>query len=84
MLLFGEKVPVPEVAQVPLPVVEDPLSWKFGLFLQTTCGLGPGITTGAGDIVTTLMLLTAKQFPLPVVVSVKVNDPAVISAWLGT
>lgn len=84
MLLLGENVPVPEDNQVPLPVVEDPFSWKFGLFLQTTCGLAPGITTGAGEIETTCELLTAKQFPLPVVVKVMVKLPELISAELGT
>lgn len=83
-MLPEEKVPVPDEAQIPDPVVEEPFSWKLGLLLHTTCGLGPGTTTGAGVMVITLEFETGKQFPLPVVVSEMVNDPEVMSAALGT
>jgi hypothetical protein len=72
------------VVQVTEPVDDVALNWWFGLFLQTICELGPPFTTGAGLTVTTIVWVSAKQFPFPVVVRSIVKLPAEISAALGT
>lgn len=81
--LLEENVPVPDEAHIPAPVVEEPFSCKLGLLLHTTCGFGPGTTTGAGEMVTTFEFETGKQFPFPVLESESVNDPPEMSAALG-
>ena len=52
------------------------------LFAQTD-PFGPALTVGAGVNVITLLLATGRQLPLPVLVSVRVNVPAAISAAVG-
>ena len=83
IVLLGVKLPVPELNQTPLPVVDVPFRVKFGLFLHTVCGLNPALTIGAGDILTVILSLTGKQLPFPVLDRVSINEPEVISAALG-
>ena len=48
-----------------------------------TVPFGPAFTVGAVVNVITLLLVTGKQLPLPVLLSVSVNVPAAISAAVG-
>jgi hypothetical protein len=60
-LLFGVKVPVPLVLQVPEPVLEVPLRVTFALFAHTVW-LDPAFTT-AGDVITTVSVETGLTHP---------------------
>ena len=77
-----EKLPVPKVDQVPLPVELVPLMAAFGLFMQIEI-LAPAFTSGAFEMVKTIVLDTARQSPFPVVVSTIATLPAAVSAALG-
>lgn len=82
MLAFGEKVPDPLVDQRPviLPPVTEPFKVCDGLEAQTLALL-PAFTNGGGCMVRVIELETGVQ-PF-VLVSVRVRDPAEISAALG-
>ncbi len=79
---FGEKEPVPDEVQLPLPVDDVPDKATFALFAHTVRSV-PALTVGTGVIVIRTLSVTAKQFPFPVEVSVSVTDPALISAADG-
>ena len=79
---LGVKLPLPEVVQVPVPVLEYPFSETLGLFTHTESS-GPASTRGAFVMVIIIWSVTARQFPFPVVVMVIVTVPAVVSAPLG-
>src|SRR5688572_24723189 len=82
VVLFGLKLPVPLVLQVAVPVLVVPFSTTLGLFTHTESSI-PAFTTGASVIVMTTWSCTARQVPLPVVVTVIVTVPAAVSALLG-
>jgi hypothetical protein len=80
---FGVNVPLPSVVQVPaLVTVTVPLSEAFGVPLQIIWS-GPAFAVGAFVIVTLIVELAPIQVPFPVVASVKVRTPVLISAALG-
>ena len=81
--MLGLKAPVPPV-HIPVddPPVIEPFKVTSGLLAQTDW-FTPALTIGAGVMVIVILSLTGLQFPLPVVVSVKVTVPAVISAAEG-
>jgi hypothetical protein len=81
-VLLGVNVPVPLVLHCAAPVLDVPLSVAFGLFEQTKIS-APPLTIGAGLIVTTIVFVTAKQFPFPADAIVNVTVPTLISAELG-
>jgi len=79
---LGENVPLPELLQAALPVLLPPFSDTFGLLLQTMTS-APAFATGAGVTETTMLSLTARHCPFPVVVTVSVTVPAVRSVLPG-
>jgi hypothetical protein len=84
VVLFGEKVPLPDVDQEPPDAtVTLPASNTLALLAQTVLS-APAFAVGAGVIVTTIASLTAVHVPIPVVRSVSVTVPAALSAALGT
>jgi len=82
LVLDGLNVPVPELDQIPVPVVDVPVRLTFGLFPQTVI-LFPAVTVTLEMNVITMVSVTGLQFPLPVDVSTSVTLPAVVSALLG-
>ena len=80
--LFGAYVPVPPLHTAPVAPLWVPARVIAGLFAQTV-PFGPAFTVGAGVNVIVLLLDTGLQFPLPVLVNVKVIAPAAISAAVG-
>ena len=77
----GLYVPLPPDHIPPVAPITDPLSVTEGLFAQDVWST-PAFTVGAAVIVIVITSLTELQFPFPVVVSVKVTVPAVISKAL--
>jgi hypothetical protein len=82
VFIFGENDPPPSVVHVPLPVEEYPFKCAFGLFMQTEIFV-PAFTSGAFEIVTTIVFVTTVQSPLPVVVRIIFTLPAAVSTALG-
>jgi len=82
LLLFGTYVPPPPDHIPPVAPVIDPLSVTGVLFTQDVWST-PAFTTGAAVIVIIITSLTGLHVPFPVVVSVNVTVPAVISAAVG-
>ncbi len=80
---FGEKVPVPALVQVPLPVEEVPLR-ATTLLLAQTVRLLPAFTVGIGVKNIFTVSFTALQVPLLVEVRMRFRLPAATSAALGT
>ena len=82
-MLFGEKVPLPDVDQEPPDAtVTLPLKVTFALLAQTVWSV-PAFAVGDVVIVITIASETAVHVPFPVVVSVRVTVPAILSAALG-
>jgi len=80
---LGEKVPLPLLVHVPLPVLDEPLSAAAALFAHTVTSL-PASTIGGCVKVTIIVSCSGRQLPLLVVVRNSVTVPAVVSAVLGT
>jgi hypothetical protein len=82
-LAAGEKVPLPDVVQLPVeaPAVTDPLRAK-GLVLQLEPPV-PAFTTGDGVMEITRLSVAVGQTPFASVVNVMVTDPAALSAAEG-
>ncbi len=66
----------------PVAPLTEPFKLITGAFAQTDAAV-PAFTMGAGVKVITRLSETATQFPLPVVVSVRVSVPAASSAAVG-
>jgi hypothetical protein len=79
---FGENAPVPVVFHTPEPVLDEPLSNTFALFLHTDTLL-PAFTLGACVMVIFITSETTAHCPLPVLVNVSVTLPDAVSAELG-
>lgn len=79
---FGEKMPLPNVVQVAVPVDDVPLSVVADALSQSTW-LAPAKTTGAGVKLNSIVSVTWLQPPFPVVVKNINTLPAVVSAALG-
>ena len=77
-------VPVPLVVHIPpvAPVTDAPTRLNAPALAQVVW-FAPALTTGPWMMVTTKLSNTALQFPLAVLVKVKVAVPAAISAALG-
>ena len=84
MVLFGTKVPLPDEIHAPVFVGPDtlPLSPTFTLLIHVTWS-APAFTAGAGVMVISILSVTGRQVPFPVVVSMSVALPAVISEAEG-
>src|ERR1700749_547034 len=82
VVLFGVNVPLPDVLHVPEPVDEEPFNTWLGLLKQTLAS-APAETFGAFVIVTNMVSVAALQFPFPLVVSIMLTLPAVVSTLLG-
>ncbi len=82
VVLSGVNTPVPPDHTAPVATVYEPFSVVTALFLHLVWST-PAFTVGDGVIVINISSLTAEQFPLPVVVSVKVTLPALISPAEG-
>ena len=74
--------PVPPDQTPPVATVVFPAKVAMLLFLHFVWST-PALTVGAGVIVIVILSLTDEQFPLPVVVNVKVTFPAPISPGEG-
>ena len=82
MVLLGVNVPAPPDQIPPDAIVTEPFKVTNALFPQTVWS-APAFTVGAGVMVIVILSVTALQFPLPVVVNVRVTVPAAISAAVG-
>ena len=81
---LGKKVPVPLVVQMPVVVVPSTSpSSSMSRSLEQVVRSGPASTEGASSTVTVSWSLTARQLPLPVVVSVRVKLPEPSSKFEG-
>ena len=80
--LSGLNVPEPPDQIPPVAIVTEPFNNAVGAEAQTVW-LIPAFAVGDVVIVTTIASETAVHVPFPVVVSVRVTAPAVLSAALG-
>ena len=81
-VVLGSNVPLPPLQMPPVAIENEPERFTDGAFAHRTRSR-PAFAVGAGVIVQVTWSLTALQFPLPVVVSVSVTNPALRSATLG-
>src|SRR5690606_6875305 len=81
-VLLGLYVPLPPLQIAPVAPLTVPLKVMAAL-LAHTVPLGPASTKGAGVKVISLLSETTAQFPLPVLVSVRVRLPPASSAGVG-
>ena len=79
---MGVNVPNPPDQLPPVAPVTEPFKLTFELLAQTVW-FAPAFAVGAGVNVIKILSETALQLPLPVVVSVNVTLPLVISPEVG-